>query len=53
MVELNDVVPAQGTVTLNITAYATALDGTTVYTGTTYQATFTDGVLVAVTVATA
>ena len=53
MVELNDVVPAQGTVTLNITAYAIGLDGTTVYNGTTYQATFTDGVLVAVTVATA
>ncbi|MBE6633070.1 MAG: hypothetical protein E7620_01865 [Ruminococcaceae bacterium] len=41
-----DNVPATGTVTFKVTPYAKALDGTTVYSGTSYNVTYTNGAYV-------
>ena len=45
-----DNIPATGTVTFTVTPFAKGLDGTTVYTGTSYSVTYTDGAYVGTTV---
>ena len=44
-------VPATGTFTFTVTPYAKALDGTTVYSGASYNVTYTNGAYVGTTVA--
>ena len=47
-VEVEDMIPAEGTVTVTVTPYATEAEGETLYRGTSYVLTYTNGVLVSV-----
>ena len=47
-VELEDMIPAEGTVAVTVTPYAAEAEGETVYRGAPYVLTFTNGALVSV-----